>query len=211
MPVNPAELDAFLVQLLTRIGRAGLDKARPVVSQASTTLGKGLNYFILPQAYAEGPAYVRIGRLQIPHYWAKYVNFGRHAFSRKPGQSPLIWFRDPKDDPRLRDGHTPVRAADLQHLTNEDYHNGLAANANAAPGHEPMVIRRAIKKDTTAKRFFENDGGMAGFASEVQGLVTPQVQKWLTHQALQGFGKNGVLEAGVTVTCKLKARASVKT
>lgn len=53
----------------------------------------------------------------VEHYWAVIVHDGRKTIRTKPGEMPMIWFRDPKKDPR----HAVKRWADRPRLTRKQY------------------------------------------------------------------------------------------
>lgn len=152
---------------LRAITAAGLDYVRPKIR--SRTLRRALNRWIPTDQQ---------GYIQIPHYWALYVHDGRGTFAAPPGKY-LVWFRNPKDDPRLRGGVTPVRAADLRHLQPSEFYHWLRENAIArAEGRDPpMVVTRAVRKGVPPARFFENDGGMAGFAAKANDVANPIVRE----------------------------------
>lgn len=115
-----------------------------------------------------------IGFLSISAYWAVYVHDGRAAFG--PRSPPLIWFRDPNNDPRLINGVTPDRAADLRHLSSSEFR--FWARANAITKREgrplPMIISESIKKDTIGSFFWDNEVGMIGFVDTADGIVAPE-------------------------------------
>lgn len=168
-----------------RIGLLGLERARPQVTRASRTLGRALNLFVLPQT---DPTRIT-ARIQIPHYWAVYVHDGRGPFGPRYKKF-LVWFRNPKDDPRLRNGIPPVRARQLKRLTKDQWLAGLEANqiARAAGQPVPMIVTRYVSTPTPARPFFSNESalGMKGFIDTVRTTVKPQVQKYLFERATEG-------------------------
>ena len=78
-------------------------------------------------------------RLLVPHYWALYYHDGRGPVLPKRA-SMIIYYRDPKDDPRLTSGY-PVRMSDIKRLTRQQYLAGLLENKlrfRANPGGGTM-------------------------------------------------------------------------
>jgi hypothetical protein len=184
-----ARSDRFFRDLPRRIARFGVTYVRPSIP--SRTLRKALNVL------QDTPTRAFI---QIPHYWALYVHDGRAPFSAPPGRL-LVWFRDPKDDPRLSGGISPVRANQLRQLTPSQFYFWLTQNAIArAEGRDPpMIVTRHVRKRTPGAHFFENDGGMRGFAEAVSEKFNPEVQKELTRQLAEG----GLLDINEKATIRL--------
>lgn len=62
-----------------------------------------------------------------PHYWAVYYHDGRGPLRPVNGRY-LVYFLDPEDDPRFKDGY-PVRATDVKKLslTPEEFKAALAS------------------------------------------------------------------------------------
>ena len=153
--------DAFTRRLVTKLGRAAIKKARPGIP--SRALRKALNLFVLNNL---------IARMQIPHYWAIYVHDGRGPFSAGSRGGPaqfLVWFRNPREDPRLvPSGVTPVRARNRRRLTREQFLRGLEANAEAKELGlpPPMIITRRVTSPSFARKFFDNRIGMRGFVEQ---------------------------------------------
>jgi len=68
--------------------------------------------------------------LFIPHYWAVWYHDGRGSVSPVNARK-LVFFDDPNDDPRLRNGR-PVKETDVRRLTEEQYREGLRRNRERA-------------------------------------------------------------------------------
>ncbi len=147
--------EQFKLSLLRALARLGFRRARPRIP--SRTLRRALNILVVN---------VRLARLQIPHYWAVYVHDGRGPI-RKDAPKVLVWFRKPKDDPRLRVGINPVRARQKRHLTRAEFRfwnkRNRAARREGRP--EPMIVRREVGPSLPT-RFFDNRFGMRGFTAE---------------------------------------------
>ncbi len=120
------------------------------------------------------------GRLHIPHYWAVYLHDGRGPVTQV-NSSVLIWFENPKDDPRIKGGKKyPVAREDIQSMTSfrVAYEKGLRENnRRREQGLPPFMI--VVKRAGPAKGdpFFAE--GMKGFASEITPLVHREFDSWL--------------------------------
>lgn len=91
--------------------------------------------------------------MNIPHYWAKYYHDGSGPVSMPKGQY-MVWFRDPKDDPRLKGGH-PVKKSDVRslnisrsHFTSLVREGKLVVRASVGRRKGTPFIPRAQKKWT---------------------------------------------------------------
>lgn len=131
----------------------------------------------------------REARIQIPHYWALYVHDGRSAPFGAVQAQFLVWFRNPKDDPRLRGGISPVRAKDLRQLTPSEFRYWLARNREADPDGtnprlRPMIVTRQIRTPTQARRFFSNEagGGMQRFPPEARRIIAEEFSGFVRAQ-----------------------------
>lgn len=161
----------FNRDLTAKIAALAMAWVRPKIP--SRTLQKALNTF----QDADDHAWV-----QIPHYWALYVHDGRGPFG--PTRTTfLVWFRDIRNDPRLRNGVTPERATQLRQLTRDEFkywskQNRLARRAGFLP---PMIVARRVGKGVPGARFFESErgGGMTGFADRVTAAVRTEVRDWI--------------------------------
>lgn len=139
-----ADRQSFLDDVHQRLSEAALRKVQSRIGRASQTLASALTIRKTPEG----------AELYIPHYWALYVHDGRGAV--KPRRSKfLVWFLDPKDDPRLSGGY-PERASDIIRLTRDQFREGLAENrARAAAGLPPYMIVTKYSGPTRPNRFFE--------------------------------------------------------
>lgn len=65
----------------------------------------------------------------IPYYWAEFYLNGHGVIHSSKGRDKgwMVWFADPKDDPRLRGGPARTRA-ERKHLTREQWKIGLEIN-----------------------------------------------------------------------------------
>jgi len=105
--------------------------------------------------------------LFIPHYWAVYYHDGRGPV-RPVNARKLVFFDDPRDDPRLRNGR-PVRESEVQRLTKEQYLEGLRRNADrAVRGLRPfMYVVDSVGPAAPRPFFTELEAGAAQRADDV--------------------------------------------
>lgn len=92
---------------------------RPLIQ--SETLKNSIEVQLLVDADVVGAALVW------PHYWAVYYHDGRGPLRPVNGRF-LVYFLDPEDDPRFKDGY-PVRAKDVKRLelSPEEFRAALAS------------------------------------------------------------------------------------
>jgi hypothetical protein len=105
--------------------------------------------------------------LFIPHYWAVYYHDGRPGFSAASvGARKLVFFDDPRDDPRKP---TPERENQVQHLTRRQYEDGLRRNAERARvGARPfMYVVDSVGAAPPRPFFKELEAGAAKRADDV--------------------------------------------
>lgn len=161
----PFPYTEFRLRLVRRLAEAGLRRARPYLSRKSNTLARAM------RAIADTPD---LGRIEVPHYWALYVHDGRGAFAK---QTLMVWFRDPRDDPRLQLGKTPRRASQLRNLSRAQFADAMAKRdawikGGGDPYDSPVIITKVIRKSTAAFPFFGNEPGegMFGFVYDANRL-----------------------------------------
>ncbi len=134
-------------------------------------------------ALFSGPRPSTVSRLSvhltIAHYWALYVHDGRAGFGPLRAQV-LVWFRNPRDDPRHK-GTTdyPVRAADIRRLTREEFYEGVKINRALGSKDNPfpyMVIAKWRGGDRPHRFFSE---GLAGLGSKLTPLVETEMDRFI--------------------------------
>lgn len=172
---DPAELfDSILDQL----GREGARRLRVTLSGISKTLQSAVNYYQLP-----GELRVNV---QVPHYWAIYLNDGRGVV-RPVDARVLVWFQNPKDDPRTDFGRRyPVRYRKRRRLSQADYYRGLEENRRRyEAGLEPFMIVRSLDGSerlagpAEPKHFMERTFARAAWFPFVERIVNREVSKFL--------------------------------
>ena len=110
-------------RITTRLGGIGATRLRNSVGRYSDTLRSAVNFFVPPEQNRRHRV-----NIQIPHYWALYLNDGRGVV-RPQDAKVLVWFQDPTDDPRTGNGRRfPVRARNRKKLSKEAYYAGLREN-----------------------------------------------------------------------------------
>ena len=163
--------EVFKKKLLTVLLRAADRKVRPKIP--SKQLRQGLT-----KTVESGSK----GYLEIPHYWALYVHEGRNAPVHAQNSTFLIWYRDPRQDPRLVGGKTPKRASQLRRLTSSQFKDALQRNRDAREAglEPPVVIVRAVRKSTEGVPFFSNESrrGMQGFVDEANDIGADVVREF---------------------------------
>lgn len=160
-------------RILQALGQAAKTWARPRIRSYKGKPIRALQKALRVQIV--GPDEVQ---LQIPHFWAVYVHDGREAPVRPQVATFMIWWENPREDPRLRPtGVTPQRASQIRHLTADEFREALATfrSYTAAGFKSPVIVRRHVTKPTPPSPFFSNEvgGGMHGFvkkANEVGGV-----------------------------------------
>jgi hypothetical protein len=161
----------FQERVLRKILEAGRRRARRYL------LGRGRRGAHTSRQLARELAIVvssrETGYIYSDPYWSVYFHDGRASIRGKT----LVWFRDPKDDPRLQRGRTPNRAANLKRfgqniprLSREEFRRGVRSGK--------IVVRRSVR-GTRATPFFSNTGGMAGFAADVDKIVAAEFRSFL--------------------------------
>lgn len=118
--------------------------------------------------------------IEIPHFWAVYVHDGRQAPVYPRNGTFLIWWKDPRQDPRLRGGSTPQRASQLRHLTPSQFRRAMRIHrqALASGGDSPIVVTRRVNRSTPGNPFFSSGprGGMQGFWRVANMVGEPEVR-----------------------------------
>lgn len=145
-----------------------------------------------------------VWKLHIPQYWAVYLHDGRGPVSPKAATF-LVWFRNPKNDPRLSGGQSPLRAAQTRRLSKSQFqywarkNQAIIKKYRARTGKKiltssdyeamklPMVVVKMSPKNggrVPGQHFFDNDAGMQGFSEQVSRTVkrstSDHVKKELT-------------------------------
>lgn len=171
------ELQDLQRQMLEALVQAAARHARGAIS--SETLRQALRAEVLTD---------RTARLLVPHYWALYQHDGRGvAFPRR--SVFLVYFVDPKDDPRLEGGY-PVRLSDVRRLSKEEFQDGQQRNrelAQSNPEGGPQQFMRVVPNvgptgPDKSYPFFTK--GMEGFQQRAAFVVRGIVDKLVRQAAV---------------------------
>lgn len=149
-PLYPIILDKAL--------DAGLNRARAFCT--SKQLRKGMRRQVLISNAVQAQ-----GVLNVPHYWAIYKHDGRGTVTTN-GATFLVWFPNPKDDPRLKNGQSPIHRADIKKLSDVISRERFLELKKSGK----MIISKVSGPTDRGKAnpFFSNKpgGGMAGFQDD---------------------------------------------
>lgn len=158
------------------------------------------------------------GKLHVPHYWALYIHDGRGPSpGAGGGDKILVWFKDPKNDPRYPGGVYPVRLSQVKRLTKAQFRKWSRINRAIIGRYKqqsgkriltasdyramdlPMIIAKSSPGDRSGVKsvpFFSNapGGGMAGFKGRAGSIAKRETSKFVT-DTLQ---RQGLLHKTVT-------------
>lgn len=81
------------------------------------------------------------------YYWVRFVNDGRRAISLPQNRPPMIFFKDPADDPRISSDYPRTRAT-RRRLTHEEFVTARAAGQ--------LIVTRSV--DAVAPSRFIEEG-----------------------------------------------------
>jgi hypothetical protein len=160
------------------------------------------------------------GKLNVPHYWAKYYHDGRGP---SKGSPILVWFRNPKDDPRTPGGRYPVTKAQVRRLSKGEFRKWSSINNKIISAYKrntgkrlltssdyramelPMIIAKNSPRNggrvAAVQAFFSNQagGGMDGFREDANIVGSHIVSNYVTAQ----LKKSGFLHKKITRTVKI--------
>lgn len=88
------------------------------------------------------------------YYWIRFVNDGRRAIVRRPGERPLIFYADPFDDPRIALDY-PQKPSQIVRLTPDQLRRDRAAGK--------LIFARSVKS-VPGEKFIE--AGIRKFRKE---------------------------------------------
>lgn len=160
------------------------------------------------------------GIIRVPHYWAVFAHDGRGPSPGAAGTGKiLVWFRDPKDDPRYPGGKYPVHRSDIKHLTRGQFRKWSRINQKiinayrrstgkrilTASDYRAMNLPMIIAQNSPGNRgrvpgvpFFSNapGGGMAGFRKEMNVVGKVIVDRFVKEE----LQRNGLLNKTIKRT-----------
>lgn len=143
-------------RILTAYGVSELERVKPLIG--SRTLREAVRLLV---DVSEGRA-----ELYIPHYWALYYHDGRKGVRPILAQK-LVFFDDPRDDPRLAGGY-PERDFDIRTLTRDEYEAGLEENKRRRDaGLGPFMFVVDSTGPAAAHPFFDQLGNNAAARADL--------------------------------------------
>lgn len=164
-----ASVQDLIARVLRAVGEEELRRVRGAIG--SSTLRRALELIVEENLYR--------ARLFIPHYWAVYYHDGAAPFGPLTA-SVLVFFDDPRDDPRIASGY-PVRASEIRRLTREEYENGLEINRERmANGDRPFMFVVKNVGPHAAHPFFDELG--VGAAERAGPVVMETFDQWIQEQ-----------------------------
>ena len=124
-------LDIAMQRILEAIGDRVESRAKGLLR--STTLRNSLFY--------RADYGARKLEIVIPYYWAEFYLNGHGVIYSDKGRDKgfMVWFADPKDDPRLRGG-PPRSRADRKKLTKRQWEIGLEINRERRANGQPPFM-----------------------------------------------------------------------
>lgn len=200
----------LLPKLAEELARQGYEKARLVIR--SNQLRRGLR-----RVHNDDGSW----SLLVPHYWAVYLHDGRGPVTPKTA-TYLVWFRNPKDDPRLTGGRSPERLSQARRLSASQfkywaeknrqiikrYRRATGRRILTASDYEAMKLPMIVVKMSPrsgglvpGQKFFSNeaDGGMSGFPEEAGQLAVRRTSEHVRRE----LSKAGFLNKKRTVVVSL--------
>lgn len=158
--------DAFLRRLLTKLTHAAKIAVLPNIP--SRVLRDGLETVVEDGGF---------GYLYIPHYWALYIHDGHRGPIRPYRAQYLVWFRDPRDDPRLRDGY-PIRETDVKRLTKDEFYEAVEIQRQRdIAGLPAYVYIRKFRPASPPRQFFETN--LSRFEARADRLVADTFDRFV--------------------------------
>ncbi len=159
---------SLATRILERALKRGTEKARTYCK--SKTLKKFMYHRIEVERETNASGVVRV-----PHYWAKFYHDGRDAVVGKL----MVWFKDPNEDPRIKNGY-PIYRANVKSLAD------LISPAKFRELRKSgaIYVKRAVgpSKKKPQNPFFSNTGGMSGLGSEVAQIGKEETYKYVEEQ-----------------------------
>ena len=118
------------------------------------------------------------GRLNVPFYWATWYHNGRGGIEKGPNDGFLVYYKDPKQDPRIKSGY-PVRRSDVKRLSPYRFKQDRRAGK--------LIVRKSVGPTNRNFPFFSDTGGMIGFDSKLDELAKKETDSYVARK-LQAAG-----------------------
>lgn len=179
-----SEMSAFYSSLLQELGERAEDKARLAIGSRT-----------LRQALEHEQTGLTTAQIFVSHHWSVFYHDGRGTALPK-GQF-LVWFRNPRDDPRNIPGY-PKTTSQIKKLTPAQWQRGLMLNtlhrANGGSYEtQPMIIARR-SSPTRGAEFFTT--GMLGFKQIAAPIVRARFERFLDRVVEEDETKAAVINFG---------------
>lgn len=181
MAVSDAEFRQVLLTILRRSVRAAKARVRPNIP--SKVLRENFFDYVDERNL--------IGWLSFPHYWAYYVEHGRgpihprRSYRKFRGQRGkltnlyLVWFKDPKKDPRTNYGTDfPYREKEWRKrgLTKDQFLKALKAGDLVVAKSLPAVPGKHFLRDS-----------LLNFEKVMDELALESLESWLRRRGMKGL------------------------
>lgn len=75
--------------------------------------------------------------VEVPIYWARWYHYGRGPVHAKPGKV-LVWFKNPKQDPRISGGYPARKRSDVRRLNKREFYEYLYQDPR------PIYVRESV-------------------------------------------------------------------
>lgn len=135
------------------------------------------------------------GRVISRPYWSLYYHEGRQVI-RPVSASVLVWFRNPKDDPRLNNGESPVYRSQIRKMTRDQFQYWSRRNKQYPKGQQPMIVaKRSPRSGQPSFRgnpFFSDKpgGGLATLKTDVGRISEQETFKYVEERLRSSGLKN---------------------
>lgn len=119
----------------------------------------------------------------VPHYWVGYYHDGRGSFGPKDAVW-LVYFKNPKDDPRIASGY-PVSRSAVRRLTASQYKEGWQMNREMQkrnPGGgamQYMIVTKHVGPTAETKKdpFFRK--GLSNIGDDIRKIATAEIRDYV--------------------------------
>jgi hypothetical protein len=169
------------MSLYSKVLAKALQKAKERAESFCTS--RQLRRELFTQVELDTPASAS-GFLRSPQYWAVYYQMGRRAMGiiRHKAAEYLVWFPNPKDDPRLVNGESPMHRSEVKSLR-DVWGTGPEFNARMADARKAgkVVISKTSPTAGGSIRFEGNPymkdepgGGLYGMDRDINEIAAKE-------------------------------------
>jgi len=177
---------AALAEIKSLLPRVVVAAYRPFVAHASQTLAAALR----GKVTEGGPDTIFLD-LFTGYWWFGVLDDGRRS-TRPKTKQVLVWFENPKDDPRINGGtRYPKKYEGARRLTKREYVEGLDENKRRrAAGQPPFMIVREFDAGPFPGRHF-TEKATARVSAEIREtlrtILVPDIRRQVTAELQQMF------------------------